>query len=201
MYNIQSICVLQYLSKICPPTRDQTSQYSLRNSQNILPIFCKYACFKRSFFPFTINLWNSLDLGVRQSSTMNMFKKKLSETLLSKHNKLLSSFHGRGSINHTRIRLGLSALNAHRASYGFIDFSQGPKCGAEVEDTKHFLFDCTYYAAQREELFARVALITGHDHYALQIENLSRSNMLLKSKFMLYGHPILTLHKILQYSN
>ena len=58
-----------------------------------------------------------------------------------------------------------------------------------MEDTKHFLFNCTYYAAQREELFASVALITGHDHYALQIENLSRSNMLLKSKFMLYGDP------------
>ena len=106
MYKIQTNCVPHYLSKICPPTRDQTSQYSLRNSQNILPIFCKYACFKRSFFPFTIHLWNSLDLGVRQLSTVNMNKTEISNTLLSKHDKLLSSFHGRGSINHTNIRLG-----------------------------------------------------------------------------------------------
>ena len=62
-------------------------------------------------------------------------------------------FSSRASINHTRLRLGLSGLNGHRANFSFIDFSYCNKCGYELEDTIHFFLFCTNYAAQRETLF------------------------------------------------
>ena len=108
-------------------------------------------------------------------------------SLLSKHHKLYSVFTGRAAINHTRLRLGLSALNAHRSHFNFIDFSNCPKCGAESESTAHFFFVCHAYAAQREELFTSVLTTTGLNHYIHHNQNVSRIDMIGKVKFMLHG--------------
>ena len=36
-----------------------------------------YAYFKNSFFPSAISEWNKLDLNIRNSASLNAFKKKL----------------------------------------------------------------------------------------------------------------------------
>ena len=52
----------------------------------------------------------------------------------------------------SRMRMGLSGLNAHRKSYHFIEYSTCDKCNARQEDSKHFLLECPAYAAHRMEM-------------------------------------------------
>ena len=63
---------------------------------------------------------------------------------------------GRGAINHTQLRLGLSGLNGHRCFFNFIDYATCPKCGHTPEDSEHFLLLCPVYAAQRETLLSHL---------------------------------------------
>ena len=185
MYKIQNGFAPQYLCNICPPNTGQTTGYNLRNSDNIISVYCKYKPFSRSFFPYTIKQWNGLLESVRLVTTINIFKKKLTEHMLSKQNKLFSHFHSHASVNHTRLRLGLSGLNSHRAHFNFIENGTCPKCGHETEDVHHFFFVCNRYAALREELLESVLHIVGPEHYVFNFHG--RNNIVRSSKFMLNG--------------
>ena len=59
----------------------------------------------------------------------------------------------KGAINHSRIRMGLSALNKHRRKNNFVDDSSCPKCGHKPESESHFFLHCPAYVAQRQALF------------------------------------------------
>lgn len=184
MFKIKNGYVPKYLGDLCPPTVHTVCNYNLRNSNNVRTYQCKYTSFTKSFFPFTSRKWNEIETRARSSSTLNMFKRMLGEVLLPKPNRLFSEFHSRSAIHHTRLRLGLSALNSHRHQYDFISDSICPKCGNNSEDLAHFFFHCPLYAAHREVLFATIATITGRNH---NITNMSRLQTLKNIDFLLRG--------------
>ena len=61
-----------------------------------------------------------------------------------------------------RIRLGLSALNAQRRKYNFINYSTCPFCQADHEDEIHFFILCTQYAVQRQLMLVQLTQLIPH---------------------------------------
>ena len=136
-----------------------------------------------------------LDAPLKTCKSLNVFKKGLRAHSSCKNNKLFSMFHGNENVNHTRLRLGLSALNSHRFLYGFIPSASCPNCGHDTEDTGHFFFICPAYAALREEMFASMGQIIGDDHHMFSYAYLSRVNKSKCIKLLLYGEENLTFDK------
>jgi hypothetical protein len=63
-YQILNNLAPEYLSDLITPTASETSNYYLRNSQNISQQANRLL--HQSFFPSTIKLWNTLDFNIRQ---------------------------------------------------------------------------------------------------------------------------------------
>ena len=58
-----------------------------------------------------------------------------------------------GSINHSRIRMGRSGLNAHRKKVNFIKDAACGYCEDRSESPCHYFFQCPAFAAQSQHLF------------------------------------------------
>jgi hypothetical protein len=76
-YQIMNNLAPDYLSDLIPPTASETSNYYLRNSQNISQQANRLALLQQSFFSSTIKLWNTLDLNIRQITIFPHFKSKI----------------------------------------------------------------------------------------------------------------------------
>ena len=93
-------------------------------------------------------LWNNLPLTTRQSPSLNIFKKLIiPKTISSNYNKLCSGYYGRLL---TRLRLGLSGLNAHRFKYNLHTTPICQLCYLAPEDNKHFFFSCPAHRLPRQ---------------------------------------------------
>ena len=55
------------------------------------------------------------------------------------------------------LRVGLSPLRSHKKHYNFVDTpTDWCDCNSAPEDTRHFLFHCKFYEAQRYDLLSAV---------------------------------------------
>ena len=72
---IISMCPL-YLTDLLPHFNHQDIRYNLRKKSNIRVPFTRLELFKQSFFPYSIKLWNKLNIKQRSSSTLSEFKKE-----------------------------------------------------------------------------------------------------------------------------
>ena len=102
-----------YLTSVLPRLRDPG--YHLRSSDNMtLPTpLARLSCVRNSFFNSSIKLRNALHQNIRSSSSYSSFRAKLLQCHKSnsKFNpKIYPRFLGKIAVNHTRMRLGLSAL-------------------------------------------------------------------------------------------
>ena len=71
-----------YLSELIPRI-DALPTISVRNRRCLRQIRFKTQQFGKSFIPSTIKLWNDLPLDIRESLTVDQFKHRLKNTLLS----------------------------------------------------------------------------------------------------------------------
>ena len=55
-----------------------------------------------------------------------------------------------GAVNHSRMRKNLSALNAQRKKYNFIQNSKCDYCNHKCETPKHSFLHCSAFAAHRQ---------------------------------------------------
>lgn len=114
----------------------------------------------KSFLPSAIKTWNSLNDSIKTIADIDEFKSVIKKLYTP---ELLYKPHLQGNsseyIHLSRIRMGLSGLNAHRKKYHFIDFSSCPNCPAKREDQTHYLLQCPAYAASRAELFANLSVL------------------------------------------
>ena len=67
-----------YLFKLIPL---RNSNYVTRNNHNIPLLKTRHNFFKNSFFPSTIIEWNKLDHNIRNSSSVNIFRKGILKIL------------------------------------------------------------------------------------------------------------------------
>ena len=83
----------QYLFKSIP---EKTSSYVTRNAGNI-PLFnFRHNFYKNSFFPSTINEWNSLDTSLQNSENFGIFKNNIFKFIRPKSNSILTAAILRG---------------------------------------------------------------------------------------------------------
>ena len=107
----RNLCLFYYISK------NQHSQYlfnlvpvrySLYNTRNIsnLPFFnAGHSIFKNSFFPSTIIDWNKLDINLRSSRSLFIFKKHILQFTRPSFNSMYNSDNPKGIKLMTRLRL------------------------------------------------------------------------------------------------
>ena len=63
-----------YITVLIPPIIRETTNYPLRNQNNITIPFCRTELFRKSCIPSGVALWNSLHESLRNSSSLNSFK-------------------------------------------------------------------------------------------------------------------------------
>lgn len=148
-----------YLSDLLPPFVGELADYPLRNSYDFTIPRTHRNYVKLSFFWNTLYKWNSLPLNIRQSSSLVVFKNLLKSETTYKHNKLYDIYTPGASVHHSRMRMGLSGLNADRKKYNFIDHNFCPLCGLKPEDSIHFLLKCPNFAMQRNTLMGTISNI------------------------------------------
>ena len=66
-----------YIYELIPPLVSDTSQYTLRNSRNINIPFTRTEISRKSCFPSSFALWNSLEDDIRSSSNLSGFKENI----------------------------------------------------------------------------------------------------------------------------
>lgn len=173
--------VPSFIKHIIPNTRQSEINRDLRSTQSnqlTIPV-TRTSAFSRSFIPMTTKLWNKLPNELRQESNYKQFKKGINASdEVSKPNNYFSLGSKLGNMLHTQIRLCSSDLNEHRNQLGKID-SPKCRCGADKEDTEHFLLTCPLFHTERAELFQFVSTVLKVD-----FRNLPRQT---KIDILMYG--------------
>jgi hypothetical protein len=143
-----------YLKREIPDAISTLSNYRLRNRTQLREHKTRLSSRYNSFFPSTTRLWNTLPITTKNLPTTNAFKHKISKKQKTPLYHSLCS--GRKGNLITRLRLGLSALNAHRFKYNCIHSPNCNYCNTEIESTKHFFFDCPAFIIARTTLLNRI---------------------------------------------
>ena len=135
--------------------------YSTRNANNVPQFRFNYNFFKNSFFPSVIAEWNNLDLGIRNSESINIFKKSILNFIRPIPNSTFNCHNPRGIKFITRLRLGLSHLREHKFKNSFQDcLNPFCDCGnGEIETSSHYLLHCPNYTNERSVLLNKIRQI------------------------------------------
>jgi len=123
------------------------NNYNLRNNQNYVPPRCRLRTSACSFIPSTVSLWNNLDISIRNSPTISLFKNRVKGDIYKP-----PEYYNEGSrklnILHTRLRHQCSSLNADLSRIHVIN-NYKCNCGASFEDAIHYFLECPLYLNQR----------------------------------------------------
>ena len=156
-YKIMNNLVPDYLIQLRPPTVAAASRYNLRNANNQSTIAARTTRYKDSYMLSSTALWNSLPIQLRNTPTLNTFKRRLISHFSTKTAPpswfFLGSRHA--NILHTRLRLDNPSLNCHLFKYGMSD-TCACNCGHPTESTKHFVLECPDFAAPRDTMLAAI---------------------------------------------
>ena len=114
MFKIMKEKAPNYLKNLIPISQ------SVRTRTNRIPTFhCRADCFKNSFFPSTLCDWFKLDVTIRNSESIAIFKSRLLLFIRPVPSNLYNIFDPIGLKLLTRLRLGFSHLNEHRFRHNF----------------------------------------------------------------------------------
>lgn len=156
-YKIINNLVPTYLQRLCPPTVAQMTRYNLRNRNNQILIPARTTRYRESFLPSTTSLWNSLPLELRNTETLEGFKRKMIAyfSTATPPPSWYSTGYRYPNILHTRLRLDNTGLNSHLFKYGRSDIC-ACACGHNSETMKHYLLECPNYATPRDTLLVAI---------------------------------------------
>ena len=150
-------------------------------TNHISTFHCRTDCFKNSFFPSTLSDWFNLDITIRNSESIAVFKSRLLSFILPIANNVYNIFDPVGLKLLTRLRIGFSDLNEHRFRHNFQD-CMNPlcSCSLDIEDTSHYLLHCHHFSQHRIDLMNSVNSI--YENF----DSLSDNN---KKDVLLFGDP------------
>ena len=94
--------------------------------------------------------WNKLDLNIRNSESLSIFKKSLLKFIRLSGSSVFNCHNPRGIELLTRLRLSLRYSRKHKLKHGFQD-SLNPicSCGNDIETSAHFLLHSPHYSNER----------------------------------------------------
>ena len=156
-YKMSRNLVPNYLCELIPKAE---RSYNLRNSNDIPFVKFKHNFFKNSFLPSAIIEWNKLKIDIRDSVSLDVFKKKILTFVRPRSNSIFGIHNTQGVKYLNRLRVGLSHLREHKFKHGFLDtINPLCSCGQGVESTKHFFLHCTFFANSRAALLQQIGKI------------------------------------------
>ena len=149
MYKIMNDKAPAYLKNLIPKCT-----LTVRTRGNRLPTFhCRTDCFRNSFFQSTLNDWFNLDVELRNSKSLAIFKTKLVSFIRPVSSNVYNIFDPVGLKLLTPLRLGFSHLNEHRFHHNFQDcINPLCSCSLDIEDTSHYLLHCHHFVQHRIDL-------------------------------------------------
>ena len=152
IYKIISKPTLSYLKDKLPPCRNHLLIHVFRD------IMCRTSRYSYSFFPDAISSWNRFISGLEFFPTYNYVKKYMIGTYRPE-GKPVYDIHDPTGIRYLfQLRLGLSHLRSHKKRYGFEDTpSDICLCKFGIEDTRHFLLSCPFYASKRVVMVSSIS--------------------------------------------
>ena len=165
-----------YLFKLIP---NFNRVHNTRLSYNIPPIKVRHYYFKNSFFPSAISEWKKLDLNIRNSASLNTFKKKLLNFIRPCANSIFDIHNPLGIKLLTRLRLGLSHLHEHKFRHCFQD-TLNPlcECDKDIESRMCFFLHSTNFLIPRQTLFQKIRNIN---------DNILSQSKIQLTQILLYG--------------
>ena len=167
------------------PARNQTRNTRQGEDVFYIPLIKKNYLLK-SFIPSSLKLWNDLPQNIRNNMDLDDFRIQIRKTMLP--DTFYKPFLCGTTKEFTylsRLRMGLSGLNAHRKQYHFIDDSTCANCRFRFEDTIHFLLHCPSYAAHRAEMFASLTQFIPNIHL-LSLSRSRKDHVFLHDR-LIYG--------------
>ena len=130
-----------------PPTVQETSRYSLRNSDHFQNYRANTNLCLDLVFPSTIRAWNNLPIEIKEASSLKIFKSLLNRNIQSPP-KYYNTGSRIGQILHSRLRMGCRPLNSDLYRKNIVP---SPSCQCrEIENTDRFLFTCTNHTVVRK---------------------------------------------------
>ena len=105
------------------PQPDLENRFNTRNKGGYIPFKYIGSKFRRSFFPYTTQLWNSLPKNVKCKSVPD-FKEFVNQEFKPPRYKHFSRGNKLSNSLLTKIRVGRSDLNQHKFTIGLVDSSQ-----------------------------------------------------------------------------
>ena len=145
-----------YITNLVPHTRAHDTNRTLRNANHHTLTQSHTTTHQRSFFNLTGNEWNKLPNSTRELSHSS-FKKQITKQLcIPKPPYYYSHGSKTSNILHTRLRTGMSQLNAHLYQTQKSD-SPACSCGHPQENVSHFILTCPLNTCHRNELFGKIS--------------------------------------------
>ena len=114
------------------------------NFNNNFPIeIFKQTVFQVSFLLFTLNDWFWLDINIRNSESISLFKSRLLSFILPNQSNTFNILDPIGLKLLTQLRLCLSYLNENKFRHNFLG-CLNPLClfSLEIEDFSYYLLHC-----------------------------------------------------------
>ena len=159
LFKIKNQLAPEYLYELLPPENHQYIRYNLRNNNNISVPYTRLETYKRSFFPFSIRLWNSLSKEIRGATSLTEFKTSLHQQ--DKEANVLYYYGERwAQVHHARLRIGCSKLKADLCYKLHVINNSICACSHPIEDANHFFLSCPLYNDIRQELFTDILKFT-----------------------------------------
>ena len=112
-YKIHNKLCPPYLLICLSPVTSDVNNYNLRNNQNYVPPRCRLRTSACSFIPSTVSLWNNLDILIRNSPTIYLFKNRVKGYIYKPPEYYNEGFRKLSTcILHTRLRHQCNSPNA-----------------------------------------------------------------------------------------
>ena len=150
-----------YITSTLTDKRQDATGLKLRNADLLSIPPTQLTSFHRSYIPSTIRQWNLLPVEIRNTKSRTDFTRLIWQRFGESQPPQSNSYGTKvGNINHTRLRIGLTTLNAHLFS---IQDQTVPRpscrCGYPHENTMHYILYCPLYNEQRSQMLNAIQTI------------------------------------------
>ena len=150
-----------YLTNLVTDTRQDATGLQLRNAHLLSLPPIRLTSFRNSYSPATTRQWNLLPETLRNTPRRN-FSRQVWRRFGAPDPPTLNTV-GTKTLNtqHTRLRVGLTTLNAHLFQFQLTP-SPSCSCGHKFEDTAHYILRCPKYTTHRSNLLSAVRPMLRH---------------------------------------
>ena len=181
LFKIINRLIPYYLGEKLPSVRNPSSDSPITIFREFRPRTERFA---KTFFPDAIKLWNTLMPFFNEMPCLSELKKHLLSLFRPTAKSIFNIYDPVGTKHLFQLRLGLSKLRSHKKNHNFLDTpTDHCLCKTGVEDTRHYLFHCPFYARHRATLASSVINV---------LEQKNLNHLADSEPLYLYGDKTLT---------